>query len=186
MNRYIVVIIALFMTAANNLLIAQETEMPESSIDLSTETTEQSTEYQNTSASYEDDQEVKYVNTSIAPENEKEQPSTESHFDQNTTNEEESDLKEERSRFKKVISSLKISATVDMQMEKEMYEELHNKFENDFIKEAELTGLRKMVDDFWLRVAIRMSYRLKYFESAFALRFLSLLDNENITRLYHK
>jgi hypothetical protein len=88
MNRYIVVIIALFMTAANNLLIAQETEMPESSIDLSTETTEQSTEYQNTSASYEDDQEVKYVNTSIAPENEKEQPSTESHFDQNTTNEE--------------------------------------------------------------------------------------------------
>jgi archaellin len=171
MNRYIVVIIALFMTAANNLLIAQETEMPESSIDLSTETTEQSTEYQNTSASYEDDQEVKYVNTSIAPENEKEQPSTESHFDQNTTNEEESDLKEERSRFKKVISPLKISATVDMQMDKEMYEEFHNQSENRFTKEADLPGLRKMVDDFWLRVAIRMSYRLKYFESAFALRF---------------
>lgn len=70
----------------------------------------------------------------------------------------------------RILSPLKYAATVDMQLEKKMYDEFSGKSESRFYL-SNARGVRKTVDDFWLRVAIRASYQLEYFESAFALRF---------------
>jgi hypothetical protein len=70
-----------------------------------------------------------------------------------------------------VYPRVKWGATVDMQVDKDMYDEFSqdNKVR---LQSDDFTGAyRQRADDFWLRVALRGMYRYKYFESAFALRF---------------
>ncbi|MBN1307152.1 MAG: hypothetical protein JXA18_04495 [Chitinispirillaceae bacterium] len=66
---------------------------------------------------------------------------------------------------------LHYSATIDMQVDKEMYDEFVDGGSNRF-RLPNLQGTyRKIVDDFWMRVALRGSLELTHFETALALRF---------------
>ncbi len=70
-----------------------------------------------------------------------------------------------------VLSHVQWGATVDMQVDKEMWDEFGEDMKNR-LQYASLTHwYRKVADDFWLRVALRAKYSHKYFESAFSLRF---------------
>lgn len=69
-------------------------------------------------------------------------------------------------------SRVQWNATVDMQVDKEMWDEFYDKSKSHLQTYNLIqTRRRTMVDDFWLRVALRAKYKLQNFESAFALRF---------------
>jgi hypothetical protein len=67
-------------------------------------------------------------------------------------------------------SPTKISAVVDMQVEKQLYDDFNSGSTNR-IRNTVVTGYRVSFDDFWLRVTLKGTYRLKYLESAFNVRF---------------
>jgi len=71
-----------------------------------------------------------------------------------------------------LLSKVQWNATADMQVDKEMWDEFYDKSPSN-VQTYNLTKTRHrtMVDDFWMRVALRAKFRTKYFESAFALRF---------------
>jgi|GEM_PF-5840799 len=69
-----------------------------------------------------------------------------------------------------LMDHVKISGSIDMQVDKELYDELSSAADNRFT-DASIRNYRKAVDDFWMRVGMRMSYTHKYVESAFAFRF---------------
>lgn len=82
------------------------------------------------------------------------------------------------------IAPLTISAAVDMQVDKEMYDEFSTKGTNRFRLPNLQRSYRNVADDFWMRVAVKMSYSLKNFESGLALRFypywtMRRKDNDN-------
>jgi hypothetical protein len=65
---------------------------------------------------------------------------------------------------------VKFSATVDMQVEKQMYDEFYSGATNR-ISNTIVSGYRQAFDDFWMRIALKGSCNLKYFESKFNMRF---------------
>ena len=85
-------------------------------------------------------------------------------------------------------SPLKFSATFDVQVQKDLYDEYgagsatrYPQSNNNF------HGYQQAFDDFWLRVALKGSYQLKYLEGVFNLRFYpywalrrKLLDEGNL------
>jgi hypothetical protein len=73
-------------------------------------------------------------------------------------------------KVKTDASPFKFSAILDMQVEKQMYDEFSRNSTNR-ISNTNVSGYRLAFDDFWLRVALRGSYQLKNLESAFSLRF---------------
>lgn len=77
----------------------------------------------------------------------------------------------ETTGLEKMKSRLKFGATVDMQVERGMWDV----FGMDDKKRLHYSALsdqyRQAADDFWMRVALREMYRSRHFESAFALRF---------------
>jgi hypothetical protein len=72
---------------------------------------------------------------------------------------------------KSILSNVQWGGTVDMQADKEMWDELSTDSKNRLQSASLNQWYRKVMDDFWLRVALRAKYSSKYFESAFALRF---------------
>lgn len=90
----------------------------------------------------------------------------------NTMSGTEAGTPDEKSRLGLLTSNFTFSATVDMQVDKEMWNEFGNDSKNIFQNQSSLShAYRKVVDDFWMRVALRAKYLSKYFESSFALRF---------------
>ncbi len=69
------------------------------------------------------------------------------------------------------LSGVQWGATIDMQVDKEMWDEFSMDTKNRSSQEILTTWYRDLVDDFWMRIALRGSYHAKYLESAFALRF---------------
>jgi hypothetical protein len=67
-------------------------------------------------------------------------------------------------------SRFKLSGSVDMQVEKQLYDEFISSSTNR-INNSVVTGYRYAADDFWMRVAMKGAYRLKNFESVFNMRF---------------
>jgi hypothetical protein len=67
-------------------------------------------------------------------------------------------------------SATKFSAVVDMQIEKQLYDDFNSGSTNR-IRNTVVTNYRAAFDDFWLRITLKGSYRQKYLESAFNLRF---------------
>jgi hypothetical protein len=68
---------------------------------------------------------------------------------------------------------IKFSATIDMQVEKKMYDEYGSVVNTTrFTTQPNgLFGYRQAFDDFWMRVALKGMCRSKYLESAFNVRF---------------
>jgi hypothetical protein len=69
------------------------------------------------------------------------------------------------------MSKVQWGATVDMQVDKDMWDEYGRDSKNRLQYESLNNAIRRSVDDFWMRVAVRGMYQSKNFESAFALRF---------------
>ncbi|MBN1576921.1 MAG: hypothetical protein JW913_10230 [Chitinispirillaceae bacterium] len=67
-------------------------------------------------------------------------------------------------------SPVKFSAFVDMQVEKQLYDEFSTDSKNR-ISTTVVHDYRKVFDDFWMRVGVNGACNLKYFESVFNLRF---------------
>ena len=65
---------------------------------------------------------------------------------------------------------VKFSAFVDMQLEKQLYDEFESTSSNR-LSTTNVHQYRKIIDDFWLRVGINGTCSLKYVESVFNLRF---------------
>jgi hypothetical protein len=68
-------------------------------------------------------------------------------------------------------SPFKFSAIIDMQVEKQMYDEFSSGSANRITSPSVVTGYRQLFDDFWMRVALKGSYQLKSLETVFNLRF---------------
>jgi hypothetical protein len=67
-------------------------------------------------------------------------------------------------------SPFKLSAAIDMQVEKQLYDEYGQNGVNRYSTPG-FWGYRRAFDDFWMRVALRGTYRAKHLEGAFAIRF---------------
>jgi hypothetical protein len=70
----------------------------------------------------------------------------------------------------KAESPVKFSAVVDMQVEKGLYDEFFRNAPNR-ISNTTVSGYRQVVDEFWMRVALKGSYKIQYLEGVFNLRF---------------
>ncbi len=71
-------------------------------------------------------------------------------------------------------SKVKFFANIDMQFDKKMYDEQSSSWAsnpNRSNRNAKVRNLRKAIDDFWMRVDFGGSYRFKFIESVFSLRF---------------
>lgn len=66
---------------------------------------------------------------------------------------------------------VKFSATIDMQVEKKLYDEHGSTLNTTRFTHPNLIGYRQSFDDFWMRVALKGACRLKYLESVFNIRF---------------
>jgi hypothetical protein len=69
------------------------------------------------------------------------------------------------------LSDVQWGATVDMQVDKEMGDEFGMDSKNRLQHSSLTHAYRRIVDDFWMRVALRAKYQYRFIESAFALRF---------------
>ncbi len=66
---------------------------------------------------------------------------------------------------------IKFSATVDMQIEKKLYDEYGSSFNTTRFTHPSLFGYRQTFDDMWMRVALKGALRMKNLESVFNIRF---------------
>jgi hypothetical protein len=64
----------------------------------------------------------------------------------------------------------KFSAVMDIQVEKQLYDEFFRGSPTR-ISNATVSGYRQVIDEFWMRVALKGTYKLEYLESAINLRF---------------
>jgi hypothetical protein len=65
---------------------------------------------------------------------------------------------------------VKLSAFINMQVEKQLYDEFYGGSTNRMYNSS-VGGQRYSFDDFWMRVGVQGAYNLKYLESKFDVRF---------------
>jgi hypothetical protein len=66
---------------------------------------------------------------------------------------------------------VKFSATVDMQVDKKLYDEYGSSINSTRLKNPQILNYRQAFDDFWMRVGLKATCKLDYLEGVFNLRF---------------